>query len=38
MIAEVMIDIDDAFNSLHYIEQVECVSLDKLLTQKRYGK
>ena len=26
MIAEVTIDIDDAFNSLNYIEQAECVS------------
>lgn len=26
MIAEVTIDIDDAFNSLSYIEQAECVS------------
>lgn len=26
MIAEVTIDIDDAFNSLNYMEQVECVS------------
>ena len=26
MIAEVMIDIDDAFNSLSYMEQAECVS------------
>lgn len=26
MIAEVTIDIDDAFNSLNYMEQAECVS------------
>ena len=26
MIAEVTIDIDDAFNSLSYMEQAECVS------------
>ena len=26
MIAEVTIDIDDAFNSLSYIDQAECVS------------
>ena len=26
MIAEVTIDIDDAFNSLGYMEQAECVS------------
>lgn len=26
MIAEVEINIDDAFNSLNYIEQAECVS------------
>lgn len=26
MITEVTIDIDDAFNSLNYIEQAECVS------------
>ena len=26
MIAEVTIDIDDAFNSLNYMEQSECVS------------
>lgn len=26
MIAEVEIDIDDAFNSLNYMEQVKCVS------------
>ena len=26
MIAEITIDIDDAFNSLSYMEQAECVS------------
>lgn len=26
MIAEVTIDIDDAFNSLNYMDQAECVS------------
>lgn len=26
MIAEITIDIDDAFNSLNYMEQSECVS------------
>ena len=26
MIAEVTVDIDDAFNSLSYMEQAECVS------------
>ena len=26
MIAEITIDIDDAFNSLNYMEQAECVS------------
>ena len=26
MIAEVTIDIDDAFNSLNFMEQAECVS------------